>query len=85
MTNITAMLTVRNMHDSKNEAIAFLFLSQNGWVRCSTQVAQVDLPKGWEMVFIVQGKMHHVWVEVQRAGTGGREGTKETVLIGTEN
>lgn len=46
MTNITAMPTVRNMHDSKNEAIAFLFLSQNGWVRCSTQVAQVDLPKG---------------------------------------
>lgn len=46
MTNITAMLTVRNMHDSKNEAITFLFPSQSGWIRCSMKVVPIKL-LGW--------------------------------------
>ena len=43
MTNTTAMLTVRNMHDSKNETITFSFPSQSGWIRCSMKVVPIKL------------------------------------------
>ena len=59
MTNTTAMLTVRNMHDSKNEAITFLFPSQSGWIRCSIKVVPIKL-LGWGVLYN-QGKMVGMW------------------------
>ena len=59
MTNTTAMLTVRNMHDSKNEAITFLFPSQSGWIRCSMKMVPFKL-LGWGVLYN-QDKMVGMW------------------------
>ena len=80
MTNTTTMLTVRNMHDSKNEAITFLFPSQSGWIRCSIKVVPIKLLEAWGVYNSKQDGRHRIIcslmcmcdrMEVQRGeGTG---------------